>query len=225
MKSLRYIFVLIIVVLVLVASLVIYFSFFGKQDSKQVQVVIDKTVIVEKVKELSKLQSLEMLIQRDLQVTIDLGSLNLLGFNIPSSRTQKIYATGKVIAGTDFSKIDTNKVNFDKTSNKVSLELPAPEILAIIIDEDKTTVLRDDLTILFQIQNFISGKKDELNQELQRQVVKQTKTALLDGACTDNILDKSSEKTKQSVKHLFTFASVSEVDISVASGANCQMPV
>lgn len=227
MKTIKIILGSVVVVFVILGIIFIYqfFSTNSKKDN-QINVTIDKTVIVQKVKSLNKLESVEELIQRDITVELDLGKVDLFGLtSFESKRTQKVAVTGSIVAGVDLSKIDGNKVKFDEAKSSLEIELPAPEILNISINEDKTTVLKDDLTALYRLQTLDATKRKDLNQELQKQVIKQSREALRDGACGDDILKKAGENATTSISNLFAFANITSVKITYTFPENCNFSI
>ena len=223
MKTIKIILGSVVAVFVILGIVFIYqfFSTNTKKDN-QINVSIDKTVIVQKVRGLNKLETVEVVIQRDLSVELDLGKVDLFGLtSFESKRIQKIAVTGNIVAGIDLSKIDPNKVKFDESKSSLEIELPAPEILNISINEDKTTVLKDDLTALYRLQTLDATKRKDLNQELQKQVIKQSREALRDGACGDDILNKAGKNGAASISNLFAFANITSVKITYTVAENC----
>ena len=224
MNTIKVIFGSITAVFVILGVIFIY-QFFNNNSKKdnQINVTIDKTVIVQKVKSLNKLETVEELIQRDIIVELDLGKLDFFGVtSFESKRSQKVAVTGSIIAGVDLGKIDPNKVKFDESKGSLEIELPTPEILNISINEDKTTVLRDDLTNLYRLQTLDSTKRKDLNEQLQKQVIKQSREALRDGACNDDILNKAGNNATKSISNLFSFSNISNVKITYAFATECQ---
>jgi hypothetical protein len=223
MKTIKIIIAGFIAIFVILGIVFIYqfFSTNSKKDN-QINVTIDKTVIVQKVRSLNRLETVEVVIQRDLSVELDLGKVDLFGLtSFESKRTQKIAVTGNVVAGIDLSKIDADKVKFDENNNSLEIELPAPEILNISINEDKTAVLKDDLTALYRLQTLDASKRKDLNQELQKQVIKQSREALRDGACGDNVLNKAGQNGTNSIANLFAFANITTVKITYVVADSC----
>jgi hypothetical protein len=214
--------VFLILIFLLVAGIFVW-KIDTSNTKNQIDVKIDKTVIVEKVKALNKLETAEVLVQRDVQITLDLGNFELFGKPLlENKRTQKVAVTGTVVAGVDFSKINDSQITYDTSKNSIDMNLPSSEVFAVNLNEDKTYTLKDDLTLLFSLYNLSSSNRNELNQELQKQVTKQSKKALLEGACKDGIITKANEEAKNSIKRLFTFTKVESFNISFQIADKCE---
>jgi len=200
-----------------------YTTSLRKQEQAQIQVNIDKTVIVQKVQKLSKLETIDQTMQRDIQIEINSGDLKFFDVTLlQNKRTQKVAATGTVTAGVDLNKLSSD--NIKVVNNEVTVDLPAPEIFNVNIIEDKTTILKDDLTLLFRLQDILNNsKRVELNDILQQQVIKQIKNGLVDAACQDNILDKAGENSKSTISDLLKNSGYKTVTVNYTAPQNCNL--
>jgi Protein of unknown function (DUF4230) len=131
--------------------------------------------------------------------------------------------TGKVVAGNDLSELKKEDIIVD-ANNKITINLPAPKILYTELDQEKTQLLKDDLSPLFRIENISDSKRIELNELLRKQVSKQARVALFDGACRSDILAKAGENTKAEVIRIFTFAQINGIEVNVKGVSNCINP-
>jgi|688.fasta_scaffold21481_12 hypothetical protein len=224
MKNLQTVLVLALVIILILGGGAIFLGFSQqKEQSNQINVTIDKTVIVQKIQNLSRLETVQTTIQRDLKVELNAGSLSFYGKDLLQDKATTDYAvTGLVTAGIDLSELKPENVKLENEGKKISLELPSPKILSIQIDEDKTKITSEDFTFLFNLKNLDPNRRKEMRDELQRQATKQAKEALRDGACSDQILEKASENAKESLKNLFLFSSVEEVVITFQGEPNCE---
>lgn len=212
-------FLIILIVIIIITIFSINFVFKNKANTVA---IYDKTIIIEKVKSLNRLETLEMLIQRDIEITLDLGDFKVLEFSIlKNKRTQKIAVTGKIVSGIDFSKLDSNKVSLNQNSSLLKIELPSTEVFYINLMEDKMYILKDDMSLLFNLTNLSTSKRNELNQLFQQQVIKQSKLALLQGACEAGILEKSFIQAKNNVQNLFAFTQIQNFDITFEPEKSC----
>jgi hypothetical protein len=220
---LKWITILVITITLIITGFLLYNTFQKNNDNTaKVTVTIDKTVIVQKVQKLSRLETVNQTMQRDVEIKIDAGALNF--FNVPlleNIRNQKIAVTGTVSAG-----VDLNKLNSDSIKNqdgKVTVALPSPQVFNVNIIEDKTTILKDDLTLLFKLQDVLNDtRRREFNELLQQQVIKQTKKALVDAACQDDILVKAGENAKTVIQDFLFTSGYKNIEASYTTPTDCQ---
>ncbi|MEM1312448.1 MAG: DUF4230 domain-containing protein [Patescibacteria group bacterium] len=216
-------FTILIIVFVLIVGGVLVYTRIQQQnnDEAKVTVVVDKTVIVQRVKKLSRLETVSQTMQRDIEVQIDAGALNF--FNVPlfeNTRVQKIAVTGSVTAGVDLNQLSQESIK--NQEGKVTVDLPQSQVFNVNIIEDKTTILQDDLTLLFKFQDVLNdNRRREFNQLLQQQVIKQAKAALVDAACEDNILVKAGENSKTIIEELLFTSGYNDVEANYRVGEEC----
>ena len=221
--NLKWFTIAIITLVIIFGGIFWYISGLRKQEQAQIQVNIDKTVIIQKVQKLSKLETVDQTMQRDIQIEINSGDLKFFDVTLlQNKRTQKVAATGTVIAGVDLNKLSSD--NIKVVNNEVTINLPTPEVFNVNIIEDKTTILRDDLTLLFRLQDILNNsKRVELNDILQQQVIKQIKNGLVDAACKDNILDKAGENSKSTISDLLKNTGYKSVTVNYTAPQNCSL--
>lgn len=221
-KSIRIYSVIIVAILAAVLALVLFGFNRASRTEERVVVRFDETVIIDRFQELSTLQTASVIVQRDIEVELDLGTFEFQGIPLlDSKKSQKLAATGRVIAGVDLSKIEPEMVTLEEGNLMISL--PEPEILAIELDESKTTLLREDWTLLFSVESFIGGRRQELNEKLRDQVAEQTRASLLDGACEADILGKANEGAQESITNLFLFADLESIEVNTSVSAECDL--
>jgi len=225
MKNLQAFLVTLLIIGLLGAAIFLGFNW-NKQNQTTVNVKLDKTVIVQKIQNIAKLQTVEMTIQRDLSVELDAGGLSFFGSEIFNDKAKTDYAvTGSIIAGVDLANLKPEQVSLENSSKKLVINLPASEILAIQINEDKTKITKQDFSALFNIKNLSPARRQEMQDIMQRQATKQAKVALLDGACTDNILEKATNNAKEIIKNLFLFADLDEIVVNVTAATECKFEI
>jgi hypothetical protein len=218
-KSIKTLIVLFILACVFVTGFGLGKYIYPAQKSPEVKARFDETVIIQKIQNLSKLEVLEMVIQRDLDVDLDLGKLEILGLSIEKKRSQKISLVGKVTAGIDFAAIGKDNIIYD--NNNLILNLPATKILSIKIDDKQTQITKDNLSVLYRLENISDDKRLELNEILRKQVAAQSEIALLEGACKDGILLNANKTAKTEVARLFAFAPISALTINIMEPQQC----
>ena len=198
-----------------------FVTFFGEENDQEVNVNIDKTVLVERVQELSRLQTTAQTYQRDVEITVDLGDFSLFNTRLlENKRTQKVAITGTVFAGIDLDKLTDEDI--EVVDGSIKILLPEPEVFNASLIEDKTTILKDDLTLLFKLQDFVNNdSRREVNETLQRQVITQSNQAMVDAACTDDILVTAGENGVQSITALLADLDYENLEVSFRSASEC----
>jgi hypothetical protein len=222
-RTIKYVIIIFILIFAAGGAFFVYNSIRGNLSSQEtVNVNIDETVILQEVQDLSSLQVVNMIFQRDIEVELDLGNLEIAGLVLAENkRKTDVAVTGSVAAFVDLSKIQEGDIDLDSEADSLSLTIPAPELGIVQIDEDKTRTLRDDLTLLFQIENLNNNRRIELNELLNDQVIKQSETALKDAACDSDILGKARENAQAEVERLFLFSGLDEVNVTVTEPEGC----
>ncbi len=218
---------IIAIVLVGYAGFIITKDYYSNKD--QVTVKIDKTVIIKEVRQISKLETVKQIMQRDIEVTLDLGDLEVFGWSLLEKKhTRKVAVTGDITAGIDLAKIREGDIILSEDKKTLTINLPAPEILGVNIMEDKTNIVNDDLTFLFKLNNLSAEKRVEAEDELSRQIMKSQKTALIDGACQKdssgkNVLNFANENVKKTaITGLFGKLIFDEIIINTTESTICE---
>ncbi len=93
---------------------------------EQVTVVVDKLVILKGIQSQEKLQNVKQVLQREVEVTLDLGDFSVFGLTLlENKRVQKFAITGYVVAGIDLSKLQPEDISFDDKNKQIKVRLPA----------------------------------------------------------------------------------------------------
>jgi hypothetical protein len=233
LKTLKIILITVLVILAIFGGFLIYSNlqtqFFPNNNSAvkdkedKINVKIDKTVILEQIKKVNKLETVSQAIQRDFEVQLESEDLDIFGLKIlDSSRKQKFAVTGVVSAGIDLSKLTSEDVIM--TENQVTITIPKPEIMNINLVEDKIFLLNDESTFLFNLQNLNSNTSKSRTQILQQQLIKQGKQSVLDGACSNKILEMANQNAKESMQELFLLVNQDlQINIQIQDENNCQI--
>jgi len=195
----------------------------SQKKSDQATVQYDKVAIIQAVQKQSRLETVTETVQRNVKISLDLGSFSI--FNVPlleNKREQEIAATVRIGAGVDLSKLNEQEVKV--TDNNVTINLPKPTIFYAEIVEDKTDLVKDDVTFLFQFQTFINqSQRESLNKYLLQQIIKQSKQATVEVACADNILDKANANAINSVQSLLESSGVKNVKVTSQKSEVCEL--
>ena len=205
-------------------GLYFYFSNTVKKNQDLTNTQFDKIAIIQAVQKQNRLETITTTVQRNFTITLDLGDFSV--FNVPilqNKRQQEISATAKVGAGVDLSKLTEKEVLIGQDGT-VNIALPAAEIFYADIVEDKTDLIKDDATLLFQFQIFLNKEqKNDLNEYLLQQVIKQSKQATVEIACADNILQKASKNAQDSVTNLLAYSGIKKVNITTQKASECKI--
>ena len=189
---------------------------------EQVTVVVDKLVILKEIQSEEKLQTVKQVLQREVEVTLDLGDFSVFGLTLlENKRVQKFAITGYVIAGVDLSKLGPNDLSFDEKNSQIKVRLPAPEILEVNILEEQTQILKDKITLLYNLESLNLDRRKELNEKLFQLVLKESKKSLVEAACAEQILVTAEKNASQTTKRLFGIVFQPVLVVETTPATNC----
>ena len=192
---------------------------------EQVTVVVDKLVILKEIQSEEKLQTVKQVLQREVEVTLDLGDFSIFGWTLlENKRVQKFAITGYVIAGVDLSKLKPEDINLDEKTGQIRVRLPNPEILDVNILEEQTQVLKDKITLLYNLESLNPDRRKELNEKLFQLVLKESKKALVEAACAEQILSTAGQNAAQATKKLFGVVLQPVIVVETTPATNCTWP-
>ena len=223
-----------IVILIILMSLVLTASFFwfsNRQPSNNSKndtfnISLDKTIIVQQIKQVQVLNTVEQTLQRDFEVEIKSQDLEI--FNrliLPSSRSQKFSITGKVSAGIDLSLIADKDIVFDTENNLIKIKIPEPKITGVSLLEDRLYLIQDRSSFLFNMQNLSSETSRSRNQNLQQEIFRAGNQAMVEAACQNKILENANQNAKESIKNLFLlFNQEIKIEIETSEQGECLYP-
>ena len=223
-----------IVILIILMSLVLTASFFwfsNRQPSNNSKndtfnISLDKTIIVQQIKQVQVLNTVEQTLQRDFEVEIKSQDLEI--FNrliLPSSRSQKFSITGKVSAGIDLSLIADKDIVFDTENNLIKIKIPEPKITGVSLLEDRLYLIQDRSSFLFNMQNLSSETSRSRNQNLQQEIFRACNQAMVEAACQNKILENANQNAKESIKNLFLlFNQEIKIEIETSEQGECLYP-
>ena len=194
-------------------------SLINKIDQTSVSALPQKAFVVQKIRSLNRLQTASQTIQREFDLNLDLGQLDVFGLKIDSKKTQKIQVAGEVFAGVDLSKLDDSRVILN--ANELTVNIPTPEILNTEIDYNQFKILDNSSTILYKLQDLGPDKSREMDQLLKQQAYAQSTKYLREGACQSKILDQANENARLQVVKLFQNTGLA-VMINTTEGGNCE---
>lgn len=128
-------------------------------------------------------------------------------------------AKGRVLAGTDLSKLTAENVvvTFEPETNKnappkahIAINLPASEIFEVYLDDIQ----------VYDWKTGLFGMVDN-DPEILKQAQTAGKTEVLKKACENNILQNATENAKEHVAGLFALTGAA-VEVKMTAGERCQ---
>lgn len=151
--------------------------------------------VVESVRDVAKLTTVEMVEYTTVEKGNDFGWLNW-------ARGDRIFlfAVARIGAGVDMERVTTLNFEVDGESGMVTVELPAPEIIFVEVDSEATQVYDRD-TGLFT-------KGDSQLESDARQVAEEV---LLNSAIEHGILEKARVNAEATIRSLLTGVGYTEV--------------
>lgn len=226
----RTISIIIVTISIIFSGLFVWQNFFQQKYTQDISesgkdkftVTVDKTVIIQQVQELQKLETIKQIIQREISVTIDLGELEFFGVSVlENKRTQEFLITGYVTAGIDLSLVTAEDIKVSSTEKEVLIRLPSPQILEVNIIEDQSRILREEITMLYNLETLNTDRRKELNELLFQKVIGESRRALVNASCQDEILLKAQTNATDSMQKLFGKIFSENFYIETTSASSC----
>jgi Protein of unknown function (DUF4230) len=173
-----------------------------KQGPISISTLPDKKSIITQVKALNRIETISEDVQREFDLNLDFGKLQLFGVDIDNKKDQRFQVSGKVIAGIDTSKITENDIEI--SDKNITIKLPSPEIFSVELNADKLAILNNSSTLLYKIQNLDSDKNREADEKIKKEALSQAQNYLSQGACENGILTKANENSIKAVEELYS---------------------
>jgi Protein of unknown function (DUF4230) len=190
-----------------------------KQGPISISTLPDKKSIITQVKALNRIETISENVQREFDLNLDFGKLEIFGVSIDNKKDQRFQVSGNVIAGIDTSKIKEGDVEIN--DKNINIKLPAPEIFSVELNADKLAILNNSSTLLYKIQNFDSNKNREADEKIKKEAISQAQNYLSQGACENGILSKANENSIKVVQELYLKAGFM-VNVITNNDYNCQ---
>ena len=173
-----------------------------KQSPISISTLPDKKSIITQVKVLNRIETVSEDVQREFDLNLDFGKLQIFGVDIDNKKDQRFLVSGKVIAGIDTGKITENDIEIN--DKNITIKLPSPEIFSVELNADKLEILNNSSTLLYKIQNFNSDKNREADEKIKKEAILQSQNYLSQGACENGILTKANENSVMVIKELYS---------------------
>lgn len=162
------------------------------------QAVIDRgPVVVQSVRNLSELTTVEVVESTTIESSDDRGFLNFA-----TGDRLFLFAVATISAGVDLGELRANDVIIDEAGNGITLTLPGPTITAVEMDNDQTRVFDRDTGL------FTDG-----DQDLEREARLAAEEAMVQAAISDGIHDRAREGTELALDALLTSLGYDRVTI------------
>jgi hypothetical protein len=165
------------------------------------------TIIVNRLRGVKELTTSVFVMETVVPTTMErkLGDLSI-------ATTKLLYlAYGEVRAGVDLEKLTSESVQIE--DNKITIQLPAPEILDRKIDVDRSRVYDYDRGFL--------GLGPDVGTELQTLAQRQTLHQIVTAACSHGILEEANHRAKLAIVELLTTAGYQEIEVRAITPAAC----
>lgn len=158
--------------------------FFLRPSSTGTRIDTSRDAVVKEMRQLGRLETSSFTIEKIIEAKKDGGGP---WRNILFGDKLLLIANGEVVAGYDLSTLSENDV--EKTSGTLRVKLPAPQILSVRLDNEKTRVYDRDQGILSR------GDKD-----LESEARLAAEQSIRDAACAAGILREAEENAVKQLK-------------------------
>lgn len=158
--------------------------FFLRPGNTGTRINTSRDAVVKEMRQLGRLETSSFTIEKIIEAKKDGGGP---WRNILFGDKLLLIANGEVVAGYDLSALSENDV--EKTSGTLRVKLPAPQILSVRLDNEKTRVYDRDQGILSR------GDKD-----LESEARLAAEQSIRDAACAAGILREAEENAVKQLK-------------------------
>ena len=195
---------------VLVAAALGFGFFAGKHATKPVlplapnERLADTPTVLVAVKALARIESVVFHMER----VIDLKDRQSLMFGLVQAEDSiLLVASGDVVAGVDLAKMRDGDVTIEPAAHRAKLRLPAPELLSVRLDNERTYVHTRKTDLL-------AARKEEIETRA-RQLAE---GAIREGALSAGVLDRAKQSAEHSLTVLVRSLGYEHVEITWADG-------
>jgi len=162
----------------------------------------DRAAVIKQVEMLSRLETASFNIDKIIEAETNFDSLKQFLFG----DKLLLIASGKVVAGLDLSTMKPQ--DFSGSGSVITVNLPAPQIFAVILDNSQTKVF-DRNQGLFT--------KGDIN--LESEARQKAETSIREAACQCGILEEASKNAQQQLEVIFRSAGFKDVNIIIPKGS------
>jgi hypothetical protein len=195
---------------VFVAAALALGFFAGKQATRPplplapTERLADTPTVLVAVKALSRLESVAFHMER----VIDLKDRQSHLFGLVQAEDSiLLVASGEVVAGVDLAKMQDGDVVIEPTAHRARLRLPAPELLSVRLDNERTYVHTRKTDLL-------ASRKEEIETRA-RQLAE---GSIREGALSAGVLDRAKQSAEHTLTVLIRSLGYDHVEITWADG-------
>lgn len=160
-------------------------------------------VVVQSVRNLSELTTVEVVESTTIESGTDTGLLNFA-----TGDRLFLFAVARISAGVDLTQIDAADVVIDEEANSIVLTLPSPTITAVEMDNEQTRVFDRDTGL------FTTGDLD-----LEREARVAAEDLMVEAAIQDGIQDRARESSQLAMEALLTSLGYDQVTVQFGPAA------
>lgn len=167
----------------------------------------DSDTVITQIRQMGRFETVSYTLEKVIPYDQDANSF----WHFLGDHTKLFVVHGEVIAGFDLTKLSKKDMQIQETTKTISINLPAPQILETILDEEKTQVYESN-TGLYGIWN------EGLDANTEVQILGAAKRSLRDDACKGNILQQASESARQELSSFLISVGFQHVTITIPDG-------
>jgi hypothetical protein len=187
----------------LFAGIVIFLTFwlvFRTQDKFKIN--RDQAAVVKEMKDLDRLETAQFTIEKIIEAGTNGNEFKqfLFGDKI------LLIAHGDVIAGFDLSQVKADNIQIDGSTLKV--DLPAPQILVVDLDNDQT-----------RVYDRKQGVLTKGNKDLEAEARLAAEQEIQKAACSAHILDQATTNGRKQLTTLFKGLGYTTVILNIPNGS------
>ncbi|HKJ56091.1 MAG TPA: DUF4230 domain-containing protein, partial [Nitriliruptoraceae bacterium] len=157
-------------------------------------------VVVQSVRNLSELTTVEVVESTTIESGTDTGLLNFA-----TGDRIFLFAVARISAGVDLGQVGPDDVVINEAANSITLTLPSPTITAVEMDNEQTRVYDRDTGL------FTSGDMD-----LEREARLAAEDLMVEAAIQDGIRERARESSQLAMEELLTSLGYDQVIIRFA---------
>jgi hypothetical protein len=165
----------------------------------------DSDTVISQIQNIGRFETVSYTLEKVIAYDQDANSL----WRFLGDHKKLFVVQGEVIAGFDLSRL--SKQNVVLQGKNITVDLPVPQILETILDEEKMSVY-DANTGVYGIWS------EGINSNTQLQILAAAKLSLRADACKGNILQKASTGAKQHFTSFLMAVGFKNVIINIPNG-------
>lgn len=158
--------------------------------------------VVTAIRDLARLEATSFHIEKVVEATDEQSRLWGL---VQAKDVLLLVAVGDVVAGVDLGKLRDDDVVVDDTSHVVHVRLPAPEVIASMLDEGATHVYS-------RATDVLAARNEHLEGEARREAEEQMRKAAVDAG----ILERARTSADRTLRALLRSLGYANIDLSWA---------